>query len=219
LGIYGNEEGWCFPNLKTLGDDLGKSKQSVSKDIKALVELGYIQSKHQYRDDGSQRGNLYRLLFDEEGGISQVDGGSTPEVDGGQLNTVDGGSTPEVDGGQLNTVDGGSTPEVDAITSHVNDLYNDSIENNNMGDMKSKICALWNIPNGDGFETLLTTQQHIKMIGLLDRDAEKCFTIAQYYANEGLYFQKAIGKIINNFDTWKTQTKNQPNSSGLTFNN
>jgi DNA replication protein DnaD len=111
LGIYGDENGWCFPNLKTLGDDLGKSKQAVSKDIQALVELGYVQVKHQYRADGSQRGNLYRLIFDERG-----------------QRGVDGGSTPEVDGCQLNTVDGGSTPEVDAITSHVNDLYNDSKE-------------------------------------------------------------------------------------------
>ena len=76
--------------MKTLGRDLGKSKQAVSKDIKALVELGYVQVKKQYRDDGSQRGNLYRLLFDDEGGQRHVDGGSTSTVDGGSTSGVDG---------------------------------------------------------------------------------------------------------------------------------
>ena len=104
LGIYGDEEGWCFPNLKTLGIDLGKSKQAVSKDIRALVDLGYVQVKQQYREDGSRRGNLYRLLFDCGGGQRHVDGCQLNEVDGCQLN------------------------EVDALTTHINDPFNDPLE-------------------------------------------------------------------------------------------
>ena len=182
LGIYGNEEGWCFPNLKTLGDDLNKSKQAVSKDIKALVELGYIEVKYQYRDDGSQRGNLYRLIFD---------------VDGGQLNTVD--------GGQLNTVD--------AITPHINAPCNDTNndKSNDIGGAKLQdITSLFGLKNDSAFETMLTTTQKVKFKNSWDTNPDKCVTIALYYANEGLTFQKTIGKIINNFDTWRDSKKQKP---------
>ena len=105
LGIYGDKNGWCFPKLKTLGDMLGKSKQAVSMDIKALVELGYIEIKKQYREDGSQQNNLYRILFDSD------DGGS------GQLN---GGLSPGVNGGLSPELNGGLSPGVDALTPHDN---------------------------------------------------------------------------------------------------
>lgn len=94
LGTFGDKDGWCFPKLKTLGAMLGKSKQAVSKDIQALVEFGYVEITPQYREDGSRKNNMYRLVFDTR--QPHVDTPSTPEVD-----------TP-------------STPEVDALTPHIN---------------------------------------------------------------------------------------------------
>lgn len=64
LATFGDKDGWCFPKLQTLGDMVGKSKQAVSMDIKELVSLGYVQIQNQYRPDGSQKNNLYRIVFD-----------------------------------------------------------------------------------------------------------------------------------------------------------
>jgi hypothetical protein len=95
LGIYGDKNGWCFPKLNTIGMMLGKSKQAVSKDIRHLFELGYLEIYPQKRADGGNTYNKYRLLFDTNR-QPYVDTPSTPEVD-----------TP-------------SNPEVDALTSHYN---------------------------------------------------------------------------------------------------
>lgn len=103
LGTFGDKDGWCYPKLATLGKMLGKSKQAVSKDILALAELGYVQIKHQYREDGSQQNNLYRLVFDTPVNVTL-----TPHQP-----HVDPPSTPEVDPP--------STSEVDALTTHIND--------------------------------------------------------------------------------------------------
>jgi len=64
LGKYGDKNGWCFPSLTSLGEILGKSKPAVSKDIKKLIELGYVESTSRYRENGSQTSNMYRLIFD-----------------------------------------------------------------------------------------------------------------------------------------------------------
>ena len=116
LGVYGDSDGWCFPKLSTLADDLGKSKQAVSMDIKALCNLGYVEVKKQYRPDGSQKNNLYRLIFDDipEGGLSSPE----PPL------------SSEVDGGLSSEVDGGLSSEVDALTTHINAPRNDPIINN-----------------------------------------------------------------------------------------
>lgn len=64
LGLYGDADGWCFPNQSTLAEDLGKSRQAVSADLNALAKLGYVEIHHQFRENGSQKGNRYRLIFD-----------------------------------------------------------------------------------------------------------------------------------------------------------
>ena len=98
LGVHGDKEGWCFPKLATFGKKLGKSKQAVSKDIQKLKELGYLEVHPQFREDGSQKHNLYRIVFD-----------APPQP------VVDAPSTPEIDPP--------STPEVDALTPHSNAPY------------------------------------------------------------------------------------------------
>jgi hypothetical protein len=89
LGMYADEDGWCFPSLKTLGKDLSKSKQAVGRDTIALRKLGYLEVRAQFKDDGSRRSSLYRLRFDlpprqtdgETPSAPSVDTPSTPEVD------------------------------------------------------------------------------------------------------------------------------------------
>lgn len=88
LGCYGDQDGWCFPGLKTLGGKLHKSSQAVSKDIGKLVEFGYIEKHPRFDKDGSQKSNLYRLKFDTP---------STPKVEPPSTIEIEGGSTPEVE--------------------------------------------------------------------------------------------------------------------------
>jgi hypothetical protein len=92
LGMYADQDGWCFPSLTTIGDDLGKTKQAVGRDTIALKKLGYLDVYHRHdKKTGGRRSNLYRLRFDFPVVPSQltVDAPSTPEVDAP--------STPEVD--------------------------------------------------------------------------------------------------------------------------
>lgn len=92
---------------------MGKSKQAVSKDLQALEEFGYIEITPQYRKDGSQRGNLYRLLFDlprqpDVDPHKRDDDTGQPQI----LTPRQPGSLPP------------STSEVDALTTHINDPVN-----------------------------------------------------------------------------------------------
>lgn len=64
LGMYSDENGWCFPKQQTIADDIGKTRQTVNEHIGMLVEFGYLEKRPQFRQDGSQTSNLYRLLFD-----------------------------------------------------------------------------------------------------------------------------------------------------------
>ena len=81
LGCYGDAEGWCFPSLSTLGAKLHKSPQAVSKDIIALVAVGYVEKHPRFNEDGGRRSNLYRLRYDLPPSTSEVDTHSTSEVD------------------------------------------------------------------------------------------------------------------------------------------
>ena len=97
LGMYADENGWCFPKQATVGKDISKSRQAINRDIKALKELVYLEVKPQYKDDGTQRANLYRLLYD--------------------LDSV----TPVLQGVKHSCVTGGETSGGDSITTQEND--------------------------------------------------------------------------------------------------
>jgi len=71
-----------------------------------------------------------------------------------------------------------------------------------------EISKLFNFKNTAPFDTLLTTVQKQKLSPLFKKDVEKCIRIAENYANEGVNFQRAMGKVINNFGTWR-ESKNK----------
>ncbi len=97
LGMYADENGWCFPSLSTLGEDLGKSKQAVGRDTIALKKLGYLEVRHRYdKHTKGRRSNLYRLRFDLPFSQPVVDGVSTSEVDGVSTSEVDVNVPPNV---------------------------------------------------------------------------------------------------------------------------
>lgn len=64
LGMYADKDGWCFPSQSTVGDDLGKSRQTVNEDIAALVEHGYVEKVTTPTGRGKEVHVRYRLLFD-----------------------------------------------------------------------------------------------------------------------------------------------------------
>jgi hypothetical protein len=104
LGVYGDEDGWCFPKLSTLSEMLGVSNPTVSKDISELVELGYIEKHPQYRADGGRANNRYRLIFDTPFPSQGEDGkGGFPE----QGESGKGGFPEQGESGK-------------ALTSHIN---------------------------------------------------------------------------------------------------
>lgn len=67
LGTYGDRGGWCRPSMATLGRHLGCSRQAISKQIKVLVERGYVEVSIRHRKDGGQSSHLYRIRFDVSG--------------------------------------------------------------------------------------------------------------------------------------------------------
>ena len=64
LGVYADKDGWSFPSQQTLADKINMTRMSVSRGIKKLCDYGYIASENNYRENGSQSSNKYRVLFD-----------------------------------------------------------------------------------------------------------------------------------------------------------
>ncbi len=114
LGMYADQDGWCFPMLSTLGNDLKKSKQAVGRDTIALRKLGYLEVHARYNENGGRKSSLYRLKFDLP--MVNVDD-STPSTSG-----VDTPSTSKVDvndpkNDQINSVS--KKPKQDIIDYHL----------------------------------------------------------------------------------------------------
>jgi len=64
IGSYGDKDGWCDPRQGIMGKRLGIERNAVNKYMRRLCEMGYIMKRNQYRTDGGQRTNLYRLRLD-----------------------------------------------------------------------------------------------------------------------------------------------------------
>ncbi|WP_367179205.1 helix-turn-helix domain-containing protein [Hyphomonas sp.] len=64
IGSFTSKDQECFPKQKTIADLLGIARETVNRACARLVELGYVAVEHQYRADGGQRENLYRVILD-----------------------------------------------------------------------------------------------------------------------------------------------------------
>jgi DNA-binding transcriptional ArsR family regulator len=81
LGIFGDENGWCWPGLKLLSEILNKSKPAVSKDIRLLKEKGYLSVHRRFNNKtGGQQSNHYQIKFDYPPLTPEVNPPLTPEV-------------------------------------------------------------------------------------------------------------------------------------------
>lgn len=76
LGTFSDRNGWCYPSLTKIAAALGVTRQAVSKQIKALIDLGYLEVREQFRSNGSRAVNLYRIVLDsgDPVGLGDTDG-------------------------------------------------------------------------------------------------------------------------------------------------
>ena len=86
LCVHTDKAGYCFPAGRTLGRNLGVTRQAVQRHIRRLVYLGYISKKSRKRKNGSDTSNGYRIHGWGQHDVAGVQGelarGATSEVAG-----------------------------------------------------------------------------------------------------------------------------------------
>lgn len=64
IGSYSSKDRAAFPRQQTIADSLGIARETVNRSVKKLREYGYVHVQVQFRDDGSQKENLYWVKLD-----------------------------------------------------------------------------------------------------------------------------------------------------------
>jgi DNA-binding MarR family transcriptional regulator len=77
LADSANDDGVCWPSLRTLERDLGMSKSAVDRNVKKLVEASLLTVEVRKHSDGRRRSNLYRLTPRT---LSRLSGTTSEEV-------------------------------------------------------------------------------------------------------------------------------------------
>lgn len=62
LAMHSNKKDECFPALKTIAKEVKMSVRSVQRALDELLEAGLITKKHNYRANGSQTSNIYKII-------------------------------------------------------------------------------------------------------------------------------------------------------------
>jgi hypothetical protein len=67
LGLYGDQNGWCWPSQSTLAEIRGVTRVTINNHIKQLVKFGYLNIHARYDDEtGAQKSNAMQIRFDHE---------------------------------------------------------------------------------------------------------------------------------------------------------
>lgn len=78
LADSANDDGVCWPSLRTMAGHTGVSKSTLSRAAKALADAGLLRVQPTVKQDGSAGPNVYHLAL----GVSQIDGSvSRPKRD------------------------------------------------------------------------------------------------------------------------------------------
>lgn len=56
-----NNNGECWPGIKTIAKELHLSRSTVKRALHDLEHMGYLQKLPRYRENGSNSSNLYTL--------------------------------------------------------------------------------------------------------------------------------------------------------------
>jgi DnaD/phage-associated family protein len=102
IAAHADKDGWCYPSQKKLADLRGVTRQTINTHVKKLTELGYLNIKPRYREDGGQTSNLMQVRLDFPsddltGGVKSktLQGVSSPDLTGGVKPTFDTINTTE----------------------------------------------------------------------------------------------------------------------------
>lgn len=68
LADSANDDGVCWPSLRTLERDLGMTRSTVARHVKSLGEAGFLTVEERRHADGGLRSNLYHLCGAVSGG-------------------------------------------------------------------------------------------------------------------------------------------------------
>lgn len=79
LADSANDDGFCWPSVRTLAEHTGISKSAISRATKALADAGLIRIVERLKQDGSRGSNYYFLLMP---GVSHS--GGTPASHSGR---------------------------------------------------------------------------------------------------------------------------------------
>lgn len=64
IASFGSMDRDCWPKQQTIATRINLSRQTTNISIRKLVGLGLVEATAQYRKDGGQRENRYRVLYD-----------------------------------------------------------------------------------------------------------------------------------------------------------
>lgn len=62
LALHSNKSNECFPALKTIAKECRLSLRTVQRALDELLSAGIITKKHNYRPNGSQTSNIYKII-------------------------------------------------------------------------------------------------------------------------------------------------------------
>lgn len=65
LTTYTDEEGWCWPSIRTIALEMGVGKSVIHERIASLVAAGYVEKVTRKRPNGLMM-SLYRVLLDTQ---------------------------------------------------------------------------------------------------------------------------------------------------------
>lgn len=83
LCTYADRTRVCFPSVATLCSDAGMSERQARYALKELEKSGYVEKRPQFREDGGQGANLFRIVGHCRGGEGVAEGGCIPRRGGG----------------------------------------------------------------------------------------------------------------------------------------
>lgn len=79
IGSYSDKNGWSFFRSRTIAERLNLSGGRIRTCLGDLKEWGYIEVFAQYREDGSQMNNHYRMIVDIDAPPVGLEGSAAPE--------------------------------------------------------------------------------------------------------------------------------------------
>lgn len=63
IARYADKNGFCYPSVGRLAEDLGRTRTAVQKQIKKAAGHGYLEVERRTKPTGEHTSNMYRVIF------------------------------------------------------------------------------------------------------------------------------------------------------------